>query len=159
TGKVFVGNTPPEVAIHTKANRSFYWDGVNLDYDIQVADKEEDIDPSRINISFGFIPHGRDAATILTGSQDVSSLQYIRGKQMIAALDWKSCPALAQELVGPTYGAIAALDNGEPNAEKQLAEKIMHGGSGNWGERAMTPHPEVSTEEAEEMVNCIISLS
>ncbi|WP_205941065.1 PQQ-dependent sugar dehydrogenase [Albibacterium indicum] len=159
TSKVFVGNTPPDVAIHTKANRSFYWDGVDLDYDIQVADKEEDIDPSRINISFGFIPHGRDAATILTGSQDVSSLQYIRGKQMIAALDCKSCHSLEQESVGPTYLAIAARYNGEPNAKKQLAEKIIKGGSGNWGERAMTPHPAISNEEAEEMVNYILSLT
>lgn len=159
TREVFVGNTPPAISIATQSNRSFYWDGVDLDYDIQVSDPEEDIDPSRLQIAFGYIPQGRDVATILTGNQDISSLQHIRGKQMIAALDCKSCHSLDQESVGPTYLAIADRYADQANDRKQLARKIIDGGSGNWGERAMTPHPTVSVEEAQEMVDYILSLS
>src|SRR5690606_23945648 len=31
--------------------------------------------------------------------------------------------------------------------------------SGNWGERAMSPHPEISEEESQEMVSYILSLA
>src|SRR5690606_29313948 len=140
SAKVFVGNTPPSVSIVSNANRSFYWDNVELDYDIRVEDKEETIEPGRVNISFGFIPHGKDAATILTGNQEVSSFKYIKGKQMIAALDCRSCRSLDKESVGPTYQAIAERYAGKKSSLKMLSDKIIEGGSGNWGERAMSPH-------------------
>lgn len=156
--KIFVGNTPPEIVIHTKANRSFYWDNTKFDFNIQVSDKEEEMDPSRLNISFGYIPQGKDAATILTGNQDVSSFKYLKGKQMVVSLDCKSCHSLGQESVGPTYLAIAERYSGDGQSQKSLIEKIINGGSGNWGERAMSPHPELSVDEAKEMVDYILSL-
>lgn len=157
--KIYVGNTPPEVSIVSGSNRSFYWDNSKLDYSVEVKDKEEKIDPSRIDISFGFIPSGKDAAIVLTGNQDVSSFKYIKGKQMIASLDCRSCHSVDQESVGPTYRAISDRYAGKKDALNALARKIIEGGSGNWGERAMTPHPAVSAQDAREMVSYILSLS
>jgi len=37
-------------------------------------------------------------------------------------------------------------------------EKIISGGSGPWGYSVMSPHPELSEEDAKVMVNYILSL-
>jgi cytochrome c len=41
---------------------------------------------------------------------------------------------------------------------KKLAEKIIKGGQGNWGEIPMAGHPNVSQEDAEAMVKYILSM-
>lgn len=157
--KVYVGNTPPVVTIVTRSNSTFYWDNKVLDYDIQVKDKEETVKPERLNVSFGYIPHGKDVATILTSNQEVSSFKYLKGKQMVLSMDCKSCHSLDQESVGPSYLAIAKRYDGKPGSIKKLADKVIQGGSGSWGERAMTAHPALSVQEAEDMTAYILSLS
>lgn len=156
---VYVGNTPPEVRISTKGNRSFYWDDSALDYRVFITDKEEQVDPERISVSFGYIPHGKDAAIVLTNGQDAASFQYLKGQTLISSLDCKSCHSVDQESVGPTYTAIAKRYARQDGATEFLAGKIIQGGSGNWGERAMSPHPELAREDAVEVVNYIRSLS
>jgi len=39
-----------------------------------------------------------------------------------------------------------------------LAEKIMKGGQGNWGEIPMAAHPNISMEDASAMVEYILSM-
>jgi len=95
---------------------------------------------------------------VLSGGQDPNSLRYLKGQQLIADLDCKSCHSIDKESVGPTYQAVAARYAEKPGVETQLAGKIIHGGSGNWGERAMSPHPELAEEDAQEMVRYILSL-
>lgn len=156
--KIFVGNTPPEVSIVTTANRSFYWDDVRFDYDIHVADNEDAIDPERLKISFGYIPHGKDAATILSSNLDVGSYKFLEGKQMVNSLDCKSCHSIDKESIGPSFLDIAKRYSGKQNKLKYLTAKIIEGGSGNWGVRPMTPHPALSSKESENMVKYILSL-
>jgi cytochrome c len=158
--KVHVGNTPPEVTIQTSINRSFYWDNQILDYNIKVNDKEDKIiDPRKVKVSFGYIPQGKDVAVILAGNQDPSAYRYLKGAQMLANLDCKACHSMDKESVGPTYLAISARYIGKKDAVKFLSGKIIEGGSGSWGERAMSAHPALAKEDAKEMVNYILSLS
>lgn len=160
SSQVFVGNTPPEVRIQTGANRTFYWDNSVLDYNITVNDKEETtIDPGRIKVSFGYVPRGKDVAVILTGNQDAGNFKYLKGQQMIATLDCKSCHSMDKESVGPTYAAISERYAGKEGSIKRLSDKIIQGGSGVWGERFMSPHPNLSIDESIEIVNYILSLS
>ena len=39
-----------------------------------------------------------------------------------------------------------------------LAEKIIKGGTGNWGQIPMTPHPNISQADAEKMAMYVLSL-
>ncbi|SFC58818.1 cytochrome c [Parapedobacter composti] len=158
TRRVYVGNTPPEVAIRTSANRSFYWDGATVPYEVEVRDAEEAIDPSRIAIAFGYIPDGRDAAVVLASGGDASTYRFLKGQALVASLDCRSCHAVDQESVGPTYQAIAQRYAGKPGVRELLVDKIIEGGSGNWGERAMSPHPDLPRADAQEMVDYILSL-
>ena len=158
--RVLVGNTPPEIQIQISGNRSFYWDNAVLDYNIVVSDKEEAvINPADVKVSFGYIPNGKDIPVILSGSQDVGSFKYLKGRQMIAALDCKSCHSVDKESVGPAFLAIAERYAAKAGVTKQLADKIIKGGSGAWGDRPMTPHPGLSDGDASAIVNYILSLS
>ena len=158
--QVFAGNTPPEVQIETSSNRSFYWDNSLLDYNVMVRDKEETaINPERIKLTFGYLPRGKDVAVILTQKQDIGNFNYLKGKQLTATLDCKSCHSVDQASVGPTYLAISERYSGKQDAPKYLRDKIIQGGSGIWGERAMIPHPELTKSDAEEIVNYILSLT
>src|SRR5690606_35661762 len=149
TGQVYVGNTPPSVYIRTKSNRSFYWDDTVLDYQVEISDREEEVNPDRISVSFGYIPHGKDAAIVLTTGQDAASFRYLKGQTLVSTLDCRSCHSIDQESVGPTYQAIAARYAGQAGAAPLLVDKILQGGSGNWGERAMSPHPDLPREDAQ----------
>jgi len=39
-----------------------------------------------------------------------------------------------------------------------LANKVIKGGSGKWGDVPMTPHPQLSMDDAKEMVKYVLSL-
>lgn len=158
--QVFAGNTPPEVQIETSSNRSFFWDNSLLDYHVMVKDQEETaINPERIKVTFGYLPRGKDVAVILTQNQDAGNFNYLKGQQLTATLDCKSCHSVDRASVGPTYLAISARYSGKQDALTYLTDKIIQGGSGAWGERAMIPHPELLKTDAEEIVNYILSLS
>ena len=158
--KIHVGNTPPEVLINSTANNSFYWDRELLDYQVIVKDKEDKkIDQNRVKVSFGYLPSGKDVAVILAGNQDPGAYKYLKGSGMVANLDCKACHSMDKTSVGPTYKSISMRYAGQKDIEKTLAKKVIEGGSGNWGERAMSAHPAISFDDAQEMVNYILSLS
>ncbi|MEY3435840.1 MAG: hypothetical protein RL335_296, partial [Bacteroidota bacterium] len=60
------------------------------------------------------------------------------------------------KVIGPSYVDVAKKYS--ERDVKMLAEKIIKGGKGNWGEIPMTPHPNVSQADAEEMVKYILSM-
>jgi cytochrome c len=63
-----------------------------------------------------------------------------------------------QKSVGPSYMAIAERYTKDSNTIKKLAGKIIQGGSGAWGEHAMSAHPQMTQQQAIEIVGYILSL-
>ena len=47
---------------------------------------------------------------------------------------------------------------GQRDIESQLADKIIQGGGGVWGEQAMSAHPQIKKDDAKEIVRYIMSL-
>jgi cytochrome c len=81
-----------------------------------------------------------------------------KGLEMIGALDCTTCHKISEKNIGPAYTDVAKkYEATEANVEL-LAEKVIKGGSGNWGTVPMTPHPAVSVDSAKEMVRYILSL-
>jgi len=81
-----------------------------------------------------------------------------KGKQLIEKSDCLGCHAENSKVVGPSYVDVAAkYPVSELNVD-ELADKIIRGGNGVWGEVPMTPHPNLSKDDAKEMVNYILSL-
>jgi cytochrome c len=79
------------------------------------------------------------------------------GKQLIAKSDCLGCHNETQKIVGPSYVSVAEKYN--ENDLDYLAGKIIDGGSGVWGEVPMTPHQNLSKEDATEMAKYILSLN
>ncbi len=84
---------------------------------------------------------------------------YKKGLGLIAKSDCLTCHKVDEKLVGPSYREVAEKYAGAPNdVVTALAEKIIKGGVGNWGNVPMLPHPAISQEDAETMVRYILLL-
>ncbi|MDR6158012.1 cytochrome c [Chryseobacterium sp. SLBN-27] len=80
----------------------------------------------------------------------------LTGDQIIESLDCSGCHAVNEKMIGPSYQEIA--DKYSEKDIELLASKIIEGGSGVWGGVPMSPHPQVSKEEAKKMVEYILTL-
>nr|WP_315030167.1 c-type cytochrome [uncultured Chryseobacterium sp.] len=78
------------------------------------------------------------------------------GFKLIEGADCLACHKIDAKLIGPSYQDVAAKYT---RADiDQLAQKIIEGGKGNWGDIPMTPHEGLSKENAKQMVKYILSL-
>lgn len=78
------------------------------------------------------------------------------GKSLVEGTDCLSCHKVDAKLVGPAYQDVAAKYT-DADVD-HLAQKIIDGGKGVWGEIPMTPHAGLSKENAQKMVKYILSL-
>lgn len=83
---------------------------------------------------------------------------YDAGLNLVAKSDCFTCHKLREPLVGPAYGEIAKKYENTPENINMLADKIINGGSGVWGEVQMLPHRDINKEDAEKMVKYILLL-
>jgi cytochrome c len=81
-----------------------------------------------------------------------------KGLELIGANDCMTCHAIDKKVIGPAYIDVAKKYENTPAVIDTLVAKIKHGGKGNWGEIAMTPHPDLPDADAQEMVKYILSL-
>lgn len=80
-----------------------------------------------------------------------------KGMELIAQSDCLTCHKLNEQLIGPSYKAVAEkYENTEENV-KMLAGKIIKGGQGVWGTVPMTGHPAISESDAILMVKYIMA--
>jgi cytochrome c len=81
-----------------------------------------------------------------------------KGKNLISKSDCLACHKDDAKLVGPAYIDVAnKYENNSKNVDF-LVNKIIKGGAGSWGQIPMSPHPNLSSADAREMVNYILSL-
>lgn len=81
---------------------------------------------------------------------------YQKGLDLIGKNDCLTCHKIEEKLVGPSYRDVAAKYAGQSGAIAILAEKIMKGGTGVWGEIPMAPHPNLSKEDAESLAKYVL---
>ncbi|MCK6694751.1 MAG: PQQ-dependent sugar dehydrogenase, partial [Thermoanaerobaculia bacterium] len=149
-----------------KRNRSFYRPGELLNYKIMVTD------PQAGSLEDGGIPASAVAARISytpapfhpgrkkqqrPDGQNKTALQ--RGENLVNSSDCKACHDAERQINGPAYQSIAARYDSDKTAIPRLVSKVIKGGSGVWGDRAMSAHPQLKEQEAREMVRWILSLS
>lgn len=81
-----------------------------------------------------------------------------KGLALVANSDCFTCHQIIDNSTGPSYQSIAERYKGQPGAVDSLAQKIIKGGSGNWGTVPMTAHPTLSEEDAKTMAKYVLSL-
>jgi len=69
-----------------------------------------------------------------------------------------ACHATDKKLVGPSFKDIAAKYAKDSGAEAKLAQKVLAGGSGVWGQVPMPPNPQLTVAEAGTLVKWILSV-
>ena len=159
TRLIQVGNEAPEVAVSVTGNQSFFWDGGYLDYAVAVSDKEDGrIDPKRINVSIDYLPEGYDMTEIVQGHQTSASPKARAGLKLIKEVGCTSCHAVDRRVNGPSYLQVAQRYADDPKAADYLVGKVIRGGGGNWGEQAMSAHPQLKPEQVRTMIDYILSL-
>jgi len=154
-----VGNTLPSVTIYTAGNNTFFFPFTSgLLYKVGITDNEDAfIDDNNVKIRMNFIPKVASNQS-LVGHQQIDA-SYSLGLNLINNSDCKACHQMNAKSVGPNYMDISKKYYGNQNAIGILANKIIIGGSGVWGEHAMSAHPQISKEDATEIVKYIVSVS
>jgi cytochrome c len=157
TIRFIAGNTAPKVSITTTDNSSFFFpDATAFAYNVNVTDAEDrEIDRSKIKLTKNFIPK---VAVAEMGHKALTA-DYNLGRILIEGSDCKACHQLNDKSVGPSFMDVSKKYSGDVNAPGYLANKIITGGGGVWGEHAMSAHPQLTKEEATEMAKFILSVA
>ncbi|MCA0398430.1 MAG: ThuA domain-containing protein [Bacteroidetes bacterium] len=165
---VVAGNSSPLLDITTSGNKTFYFPGVPVAYDVSLTDPDEPglktmtgagktaAVTEGLFVSTAY-QQGVDKAGASLGHQQVSGLQM--GKGLVNSLDCKSCHKEAEKSIGPSWMAVAAKYKTRADATDYLVNKVISGGSGVWGEVAMAAHPTLKPDDARLMIGWIRSLA
>ncbi|RDV16189.1 PKD domain-containing protein [Pontibacter diazotrophicus] len=152
---VYAGNEQPEVNVAVQGNRSFYFEGQPVNYQVKVTDEDGTVDESNLFVSADYV-EGTDMAGASMGHQVVSA--EMLGKNLMLSSDCKACHAVNEKSIGPTYMQVAQKYQKDRDAMQHLTNKIIKGGSGVWGEAAMPAHPNMPSSDAKQIVQWILSL-
>lgn len=81
-----------------------------------------------------------------------------QGDALVKASDCKTCHHATNKIIGPSHTDVAKKYEFTEANVKMLAQKIITGGQGVWGEIPMAAHADISTENAESMARYVLSL-
>lgn len=155
-----VGNEVPKVSIAVKGNKTFFFDDEKINYEVKVTDKEDGsigkgINAEDVAVSINYL-EGYDKTMLEQGHK--ANVSLVAGKRLIELSDCKSCHSITEKSIGPAYMEVAGKYRKTNSNIELLANKIINGGGGVWGEQAMAAHPQVSKSDARDMVDYILSL-
>lgn len=159
---LYAGNETPDVKIDITGNKMFYFPGKQVRYAVSVSDKEDgssasdSLDMANVYIKAEYV-EGRDKAAMPQGHQIISGA--IAGKNIMESSDCKTCHKLDEKSIGPSFKQVAEKYKDDPKGRDYLADKIIKGGGGVWGETAMSAHPTITNGEAHQIVEWILSQS
>lgn len=91
-----------------------------------------------------------------TATQQVDPLK--QGEVLVKENDCKTCHHKENKIIGPAHLEVAKKYEFTQANVKMLADKIIKGGQGNWGQIPMTAHTDISQADAEMMARYVLSL-
>jgi len=78
--------------------------------------------------------------------------------ELIGSKGCTACHAIDKKLIGPAYLDVSKKYEATQATIDTLANKVIKGGKGVWGEVPMTGNSNVTPDEAKQMVTYILSL-
>lgn len=126
-------------------------DGTTYQVGVELPLNEDDKTDLR-----AFFHPGFEEKTENKETQPVDALA--QGAALIETSDCKTCHNEKVKTVGPSYVDIAKKYEFTRANVRTLAEKVMKGGSGNWGSVPMSAHPDLAERDAMRMVSYVMSL-
>ena len=152
TQTIHVGNARPVVRFTSPANGSFFDWKEKIDYQIEVQDAESGkVDPNLVSLQGEF--RNRRFLTDVDAEISNPGLALMRKSTCFA------CHISDAPSAGPSYELVAKKYAGDAGARERLAQKVLSGGTGVWGQVAMLPHPQHTIEQTRLMVDWVLSLA
>ena len=99
-----------------------------------------------------------DAKLEAKADETTDNPDYEKGLALVGKNDCLTCHKVSEASTGPAYKAVAAKYPDNPQVIDSLSNKVIKGGAGNWGVVPMTPHPNLSKDDAVAMVKYVLSL-
>lgn len=158
TVEIKVGNAVPTVTIHVTDNNTFFFDKpTTFRYAVEVHDNKDNvINRENLRVTMRYITKVASNVS-LTGYPPMENYNY--GRNLIAASDCKSCHQSMGRSTVPSFMQISEKYMGNNDVIGSLANKIITGGSGVWGEQVMSAHSKLSKEDATEIVKYVLSVA
>ena len=148
---ISVGNGRPIVRFEAPAHGSFFdWDAA-IPYKMSVTETDGDTVQTNLATVQGEF-RGRRFAT--DGDKDVID----PGLAMMRASTCFACHMADTPSAGPPYKTVALKYKDDATAAERLAQKVLSGGTGVWGQIPMPPHPQHSIGQLRRMVAWVLSL-
>lgn len=151
-------NEPPVVRIISPVeNENFSWNTL-IPFNISVKDKEDgyteydEISPSKVILTVQYLSDSKKAPKDL--KEDFN--RTIETLSLMGSLDCFTCHKAKEKLIGPSFAEIAERYGNRTESVELLAEKILRGAQGTWGDQIMPAHPNITQEEANQIVNWIL---
>lgn len=101
---------------------------------------------------------GKEETKEVAAEPKAKSPDYEKGLALVAKSDCFTCHDINTKKVGPAYKDVAAKYEENDAVVDSLANKVIKGGAGNWGQVPMTPHAQLSKDDAKAMVRYVLGL-
>lgn len=95
---------------------------------------------------------------VVNDGSATSSDPIAEGEKLVAGSDCKTCHHSVNKLIGPAHTEVAKKYEFTAANVSMLAQKIIQGGQGVWGQIPMTAHPDITVADAEKMARYVLSL-
>ncbi|QXD25613.1 PQQ-dependent sugar dehydrogenase [Opitutia bacterium ISCC 51] len=152
TETIQVGNARPQLTFTQPAHGSFFDWETEIAYSVELSDVDsEAVNPSLVAVQ-GEYRNRRYA------SKEEDEFTH-PGLALMRQSTCFSCHLSDAASAGPPYQSVTDKYTGDSAALEMLAQKILSGGTGIWGELPMPPHPQHNINQARQMVNWILSLT
>ena len=130
-----------------------------LEYGTGWFAKNPDAGLSRIDYSAA-VPAAPDQSNAAVADSSAAARgPYAAGYALTQVLDCKSCHKENSVSIGPSFFKVSEKYAKDKKAAVYLSQKIMKGGSGVWGDVAMSAHPDIAKKDLNDIVDYILSLS
>lgn len=87
-----------------------------------------------------------------------SNPDYVKGLELYAKNDCSTCHQVNVKIQGPSYSEVAAKYKGDTTMIKVIAQRIIKGSKGVWGDIQMPAHPGLSEADAIALVKYVYLL-
>jgi len=127
-----------------------------LEYGTGWFQKNPDAGLSRID--YNPIATAASAAAVVVDTSASAHGPFAAGYALTQVMDCKSCHKEDGVSIGPSFKRVAEKYAEDKKASAYLSQKIMKGGSGVWGDVAMSAHPDLAKNDMDQIVEYILSL-
>lgn len=153
---VFAGNEHPKVDIVLSGNKTFYFPGKAVSYQVLVTDKGAAVNKSRLYVSSTYT-EGLDLAGAQLGHQQAA--QTLVGKSIMMKSDCSTCHKISTKSIGPAFTQVSAKYQKNTKAVAYLTNKVIKGSVGVWGEVPMPGHTTMKESDVKQIAEWIMTLS